>query len=72
MKLNESSNGIIRNESRNMVNLGNHIIECIWTFSQAFLGAVYLALILLICIAVCALLHRFIIIKRENYQESQE
>ena len=23
-----------------MVNLGNHIIECIWTFSQALLGAV--------------------------------
>ena len=55
-----------------MVNLENHIIECILTFSQALLGAIYLALILLICIVVCALLHRFIIIKREDYQESQE
>jgi len=55
-----------------MVNLGNHIIECMWTFSQALLGAVYLALILFICIVVCVLLRRLIIIKRENYQENQE
>ena len=55
-----------------MVNLGNHIIECIWTFSQALLGAVYLGLILLIGIVVYVLLRKFIIIKKENYQESQE
>jgi len=55
-----------------MVNLGNHIVECIWEFIQAFLGAVYLALILLVCVAVVALLHRFVIARQEGYTESQK
>jgi len=64
--------GILRNERRKMVNLGNHIVECIWEFIQAFLGAVYLALILLVCVAVVALLHRFVIARQEGYTESQK
>ena len=55
-----------------MVYLGNHIIECIWAFINAFLGAVYLALIVLVGITVVALLHRFIIVRREGYTESQK
>ena len=52
-----------------MVYLANHIIECIWSFIHAFLGAVYLTFILLVCVAAIALLHRFIIAKQEGYSE---
>jgi hypothetical protein len=55
-----------------MVNFGNHIIDCISAFIHAFLGAVYLALILLVCIAAVALLHRFIIARQEGYTEIQK
>ena len=55
-----------------MVNIGNHIIECIWTFIQAFLGGVYLALMLFCSITVVALLNRLIINRREGYSESQK
>lgn len=55
-----------------MVYLGNHIIDCIWAFIHAFLGAVYLALIVLVGITVVALLHRFIIVRQDSYTESQK
>jgi hypothetical protein len=52
-----------------MVKLVNHIVECIWEFIQAFLGAVYLALILLVLITAVALLHRLIIVCRDFYRK---
>ena len=37
-----------------MIHLQNHITDCIWLFVQACLGAVYLSLIVLLCITILA------------------